>query len=318
MGLSSPGLGSGLDVNSMVESLVQADITPAQVLHDKKFNSVNIKLSAIGQLKSVISTFQTTLKSLSFGSEFSKMKFSMSENGYFSASLSDQEAPGLYQIQVQQLAQAQSLASGYFANNTTSVGSGSITINFGTYSNNNTTFTPNTEVTPVTITINEGSDSLTAVCDVINAANAVITASIVQDSLGSRLTITSTQTGENYAMQIAGDLTALNYDPTTNNTSLTQTMTAQNSMVQINGLLLNQNSNQLETAINGITLNLQQADPDTTITFTGENDVYHTKNCVRDFVKKYNDMMTFLTNLTVFNMETKKEGSYKVITNLEN
>ncbi|CAM3018418.1 flagellar hook-associated protein 2 [Legionella steigerwaltii] len=310
MGLSTPGIGSGLDIKSMVEGLVKADLMPLQLKHDKKLNSVTTELSAFGQLKSAISTFQATLNSLSFASEFNQMSCLINETGYVSASLTDtgQAVEGLYQIQVQQLAQAQSLASGYFANSSTPVGSGSITINFGTYSNNNTIFTQNTAVSPVTINIAAGNDSLTAVCDAINAANGGVTASIVQDSLGSRLTLTSSETGENYAMQITGSLTALNYDPTTSNTSLTETMAAQNSLVKINGLLLNESSNQIEGAITGVTLDLQQADPATTVTLTLEKDVDHVKGLINDFVKKYNDFMKFLTNLTGFDMETRKKG----------
>ncbi|MCW8397685.1 flagellar filament capping protein FliD [Legionella sp. PATHC038] len=318
MGLSTPGIGSGLDIKSMVEGLVKADLMPLQLKHDKKFNSVATELSAFGQLKSAISTFQATLNSLSFISEFNQMNCQINEPGYVSASLTGTGQPveGLYQIQVQQLAQAQSLASGYFANSSTSVGSGSMTINFGTYSNNNTTFTQNTAASPVTINITSGNDSLTAICDAINAANAGVTASIVQDSLGSRLTLTSAETGENYAMQITGSLAALNYDPTTNNVPLTQSMAAQNSLVKINGLLLNESSNQIEGAITGVTLDLQQADPATTVTLTLEKDVEHAKGLINDFVKKYNDFMKFLTNLTGFDMETRKKGVLQGDSNL--
>lgn len=268
MGLSTPGIGSGLDIKGMVEGLVKADLMPLQLKHDKKLNSVTMELSAFGQLKSAISSFQTTLNTLSLASEFNKMNCLLSEPGYISASLTGQADEGIYQLQVQQLAQSQSLASGYFANSSTSVGSGSITINFGTYSNSNTTFTPNAAVSPLTLNINAGNDSLTAVRDAINAANGGVTASIVQDSLGSRLTLTSTETGENYAMQITGSLTSLNYDPTTNNTALTQTMAAQNCLVKINGLVLNESSNQIENALAGINLDVQQADPSKTITLT--------------------------------------------------
>lgn len=308
MGLSTPGIGSGLDIKAMVESMVKADLMPAQLRHDKKLNSVTTELSAFGQLKSAISNFQTTLNSLSYASEFNKMISLLSEPGYVSASVTEQAAEGLYQIKVNQLAQAQSLASGYFANNSSSVGSGSITISFGTYSDNNTTFTLNTEVSPVTINITPGNDSLSAVRDAINAANAGVTASIVQDSVGSRLTLTSSETGEKYAMQITGSLTAMNYDPTTNNTSLSQTMAAQNSQVQINGLLLSESSNRLEKAITGITLELQQADPATTIALTVKKDVEHLKGLINDFVKKYNDFINFITTLTGFDMETRKRG----------
>lgn len=317
MGLSSPGIGSGLDVKGMVDAMVKADIAKPQLRHDKKLESVNTDLSAIGQLKSALSNLQSTLSDLSNISQFYKMKNSISEPGYFSATVTEQASPGVYQIQVQALAQAQSLASGYFANNATTVGSGHIAINFGTYSSDKSTFTANTDATPVSITIASGSDSLTAICDAINAADSDVSACIVQDSLGSRLSLTS-KTGVNYAMQITSDIAALNYDPTTSNTPLTQTMAAQNSLVQINGMILNQNSNQLNNALTGISLNLKQADTNQTISLTVENNQEQLTNSVHDFVKKYNDVMTFLNNVTNYNKETKKPGYFQGDSQIKN
>jgi len=58
MSLSTPGIGSGLDIKAMVDAYVKAEITPLQTRHDNKLSSVNTELSAIGQLKSVLSNLQ--------------------------------------------------------------------------------------------------------------------------------------------------------------------------------------------------------------------------------------------------------------------
>lgn len=311
MGLSSPGIGSGLDIKGMVEAMVKSDVTRMQVRHDKKLDGVNTELSAMSQLKSVLSNLQTTLSSLSNMSQFYKMKSTLSDLSYCSATVADEAKEGVYQIQVKQLAQSQNLSSTYYADNNTPVGSGNLTINFGTYSSDKSTFTINTEATPLNITIDPANNSLSAVCDALNAANSGVNASIVQDSQGSRISISSLKTGENYAMQISGDVTSLNYDPTTAVASLTETIAAQNSIVQINGMTLNQNSNQLKNAITGISLDLKEADENKTITLTIENNKEQLTTCMSDFLKKYNDCILFLTNLTGFNMETKKSGIYQ-------
>lgn len=309
MGLSSPGIGSGLDIASMVDAMVKSDLAHIQARHDKKLTSVNTEISAVGQVRSMLATLQTTLTNLSDMSQFYKMKQTISEPGYFTASVTEQAQPGVYQIQVQALAQSQTLSSAYFANSSAALGSGTITINFGTYSSDLTSFTANPQVQQLNITVAPGSDSLTAICDAINATNAGVTACIVQDSLGARISLMSTQTGVDYAMQITSDIAALNYDPTTNNASLTQNTTAQNSLVQINGILINQNSNQLENVLNGITLNLQEADTTKTISLTVERNQEHMSACINEFVKKYNDCITLLNNATGYNKETKK-GEY--------
>lgn len=307
MSLSSPGVGSGLDVKTLVDALVKAEITPAQARHDKKITSVSTELSAIGQLKSVLSNLQTSLAKLSDLSQFYNMKYLMSDQDYFSTSITPQAAKGSYQIEVQKLAQQQSLASNYMTN----TGSGTLTITFGTYNGDKTTFTPNASATPASIIIAPGSDSLIAVRDAINNSNSGVTAGIVQDSLGSRLAITSSKTGENYAMKISGGVSSLNYDPTTGINSLTETVNAQNSIVKVNGITLNQSTNQLQEAISGVTLNLKKAEIGKTITLTVDDNKDQLTSLVNDFVKQYNDSMTFLTNLTGFNSETKQGGIFQ-------
>lgn len=307
MSLSSPGVGSGLDVKTLVDALVKAEITPAQTRHDKQLNDVNTELSAIGQLKSYLANLQSSLTKLSDLNQFYVMKSSISDTDYLSATVGASAAKGTYQIEIQKLAQQQSLASNYQTN----TGSGTITIDFGTYNTDKTVFTPNNSASSVTINILPGKDSLTAVRDTINKSQSGVTASIIQDSQGSRLTITSSKTGADYAMKISGGVNSLNYDPTTGVNALTESVAAQNSTVKINGLTLNQSTNQLQDAITGITLNLKKAELYKTITLTVDDNKDQLTSLVNDFVKQYNDSITFLTNLTGYNAATKQSGVFQ-------
>ncbi|MDP3269996.1 MAG: flagellar filament capping protein FliD [Legionella sp.] len=309
MSLSTPGIGSGLDIKAMVDAYVKAEITPLQTRHDNKLSSVNTELSAIGQLKSVLSNLQTSLANLSDINKFYNMKYSVSDGDYFTATVTPEANKGTYQVEVQKLAQQQSLASSYL--NTASIGSGTVTINFGSYNNDKTVFTINGDATPVSINIAPGSDSLVSVRDAINNSESGITASIIQDNQGSRLTITSAKTGENYAMQISGSLTVLNYDPTIGSNALTETIAAQNSVIKVNGLTLNQSTNQLKDAISGITLNLKKAELGKTITLNVDDNKDQLTGMINDFIKKYNDSTTLLTNLTGYNSSTKQSGLFQ-------
>ncbi len=310
MGLSSPGIGSGLDIKGMVDAMVKADIARIQARHDKKLISTNAEISAIGQVKSVLSNLQSTLNNLSNMSQINKMKSSISDPKYFDATVTNQAQPGTYQVQVQSLAQSQSLSSAYFANSGASIGTGTITFNFGTYNSDLSTFTANSEVTPLTVTISPGSDSLAAVCDAINAANSGVSACIVQDSLGARLSLSSSETGENHAMQIISDIAALNYDPTTNNTSLTQNLAAQNSIVLVNGMKITQSTNQLNDVFAGVTLNLKEV-TSTNINLTITNNQEHLTTCINEFIKKYNECMMLISNALGYDEETKTSGYFQ-------
>lgn len=310
MGLSTPGIGSGLDIKSMVEAMVKAEITPLQIRHDNRLNVVNTELSAIGQLKNTLAAFQTSLNSLSDLTQLYNTKFTLSDPTFFTPTMTPQAAKGVYQIETQQLAQQQTLASGYFANTTSNVGTGTLTINFGTYNNTNTTFTLNTSATPISINIAPGSDSLSAVRDAINNSNSGVTANIVQDNQGARLTITSSKTGSNYAMQVSG-ITGLGYDPTIGSNTLTQTIAAQDSTVKINGLSLTQHTNQLQNVLPGISLNLTKAQPGNIVTLTIDDNKELVTSLVNDFVKKFNDSMTILNALTGYNAATKQSGLFQ-------
>lgn len=307
MSLSTPGIGSGLDIKAMVDAYVKAEITPLQINHDKQLTNATTELSAVGQLKGYLSGLQSSLTNLSDLTQFYSMKYSLSEQGYLSTTLTPQAAKGTYQIEIQKLAQQHTLASDYLTN----TGSGTITINFGTYNADKTAFTANTSATPVTITIPPGSDSIASVRDAINNQNSGVVASIVQDGQGSRLTITSSQTGENYAMKISGTVTSLNYDPTTGPNSVIESVAAQNSLVKINGLTLIQSTNKLDNAIAGTTLNLTQAQTGKTITLKIDENKDQVTALLNDFIKKYNDSMTFLTNLTGYNSATKQGGIFQ-------
>lgn len=310
MSLSSPGVGSGLDVKAIVDAYVKAEITPLQTRHDKKLTSVNTELSAIGQLKSALSNLQTSLTKLSDLSQFYTMKYTLSDPDNLSATLTSQAVKGSYQIEIQKLAQQHTLASAYIPD-VANVGSGAITINFGTYNTDKTVFTANTAATPVTINIAPGNSSLVSIRDAINNSSAGVTAAIVQDNQGSRLTLTSPQTGENYALKISGGVTALNYDPTTGVNSMSETIAAQNSLVKINGLTLSQSSNQLKDAITGVTLNLKKAEVGKTLSFNVDDNKDQVTLLLNDFIKQYNDSITFLTNLTGYNKETEQGGLFQ-------
>jgi flagellar hook-associated protein 2 len=178
MGLSSAGIGSGLDVKSLVASLVAAEIEPRQKNHDNKLASINTRISAVGQLKSSLTNLQGVLSNLSNLSQLYKLKGQSSDESSLTANISSKATAGTYQIQVQSLAQSHSVASNSFS--TTAAG-GTLNICFGTYGNQNTVFTPNNTsgIPDLQVTINPG-DSLEAIQTAINSSNSGVTANVIQ------------------------------------------------------------------------------------------------------------------------------------------
>nr|HAT8713149.1 flagellar filament capping protein FliD [Legionella jordanis] len=318
MALTSIG-GSGLDIKAIVSALVTADITPSKNRLDRQESDYSTQISALGLIKSSLSKLQTALSKLSDLSQINKLKSTISDESYFSASLSGNVEAGNYQIEVQQLASQQSLATAVFTSPTSTVGSGTISIEFGTYSPDNSSFTANPAKNSVNINIPAGTDSLTAIRDAINNSGSGVQASIVQDGQGARLTLLSPETGKASAMRITvtdadgnnsdgNGLSALTYDPTAAIQSMTQTIAAADSLVKINGLLLTQSSNELKDAISGVTLNLKKAQTGVQVNFKIDQDKSSLTNAINDFIKQYNDSMTTLNSLTNYNATSKTGG----------
>lgn len=139
MGISSPGIGSGLDVSTLVSKLMAAESIPLQD-YDTKSGALQTQIQAYGQLSGAIGSFQGALSSLSSASTFQGLTASPSSPDVMSASASSTAAPGSYRINVSQLAQAQSLNTPGQASMTATIGSGvstKLTFEFGSLSGGN-------------------------------------------------------------------------------------------------------------------------------------------------------------------------------------
>lgn len=139
MGISTPGIGSGLDVSGLVTKLMTAESLPLQS-YDTKTGVLQGQMAAYGQLSSAIGTFQGTLSSLSSASTFQALSTTPSNTDILSASATSAAVPGNYKINVTQLAQAQSLNTPGQVSMTNVIGAGTggtLTFEFGSISGGN-------------------------------------------------------------------------------------------------------------------------------------------------------------------------------------
>jgi flagellar hook-associated protein 2 len=136
VGISSPGIGSGLDVNGLVSKLMAAESQPLSN-YDMKTGVYQGKLQAYGQVSSAVTAFQGALTSLNSTGTFSALTAKSSNADLMSASASTGAVAGKYKINVTQLAQSQSLMTGGQASTSKQIGDGSrttLTFQFGSVS----------------------------------------------------------------------------------------------------------------------------------------------------------------------------------------
>ncbi len=310
--ISSPGLGSGLDVNGIVSQLMALERRPIQQLESSS-TRYETQLSAFGKLQSAMTTLRDAARKLTEASNWSPSTVVSSAPLAVSATSSGTTPPGSYSVSVSRLAAAQTLSSSTYGAATDTVGDGSLTIELGSWSAGQAGFTAQTGSTPVTVTIPPGAATLADVRDAINRAGAGVSASIVNDATGARLALRSTTTGEANAFRISvaegatPGLSALAFDPSSGVTGLTQTLAAANAEASINGVAISSATNTLSDVLDGLTIKLGQVTT-APVEVTADRDTATIRKSITDFATAYNELIKLSREQTRYDESTQSAG----------
>ncbi len=323
VGITSTGLGSGLDIKTLVSGLVSAEQSPATTKLDKQEAKLTAQISSWGNLKSAMSTFQSGLSGLKNLSTFQKLTAASSDTSIVTATAFSNADQASYNLEVKQLAKSQTLATAPLASATSAVGTGTLTIKFGTtdydpLTDTYNSFAQNGNKGTLTLDIDSTNNTLAGLSEAINKAKAGITAAVITDTSGSRLVLNSTETGANSSMEISvtdtGDsndtdssgLSALAFNASA--TNMTQYQASQDAKLAINGLDILSSSNTVNTALKGLSLNLQQAQPGKIVTIGVSQNNDDIATAVNSFVTGFNDLVKIVSPLTSYDPTTKKGG----------
>ncbi|MBD9398219.1 flagellar filament capping protein FliD [Pseudomonas sp. PDM11] len=296
--ITSTGLGTGLNINELVSSLVSAQSAPKTAQLDRLKSTTNSSISAYGKLKSALETFSTSLKELNSASAFSGFKASSSNEAIATVTASNSAVAGTYQLKVTQLASA-SRASSAALPVGDSFSAGSLKISLG-------------GAEPLTVDIADGS----SLQDVRNAINTQlkgkgISANIMSNpgspEEGARLVLTSTETGAGKDIQVeglGGGLDALNV----NEKQGSYLSRAANAEFELDGVKLSSPSNKVDSAVSGLTFELKKVTSETegaTTVGISANQEGLTAS-LQKFVDAYNSLVSVTNSLTKV---TATEGS---------
>ena len=324
MAISTLGVGSGLDINSLVTQIVSAEAQPANDRMNRNEASLQAKLSAVGSFKSALSDFSSAVAALADPAKFRGMTAAVGDSSLFTASATRSATAANYTVEVQKLAKAQSLAlndADRVADKTADVtdangSGGKLGIKFGTYQQDGT-FSANSEHSGGEVQIAAGA-SLEDIRTAINSAKLGVTANIMQTSGGYQLTLSSAYTGVANSLQITqgagGDpaLSRFAYDLSTGGVSnMRSTQDAQNAEAMINGLTATSATNTISDAIDGVTLTLKAIKAnasDSTTTLDISRDTASVTSAVQSFVAAYNKFQSTTKSLTAYNPTTKAAG----------
>lgn len=298
MAISSLGVGSGVLTSDLVDKLVAAERKPTEQRLDFNQKRSEALISAYGKLRSAVTELRLPMRQLSSPDNLKAFSGSSSNEGVAVTVDSNKASTGSYSVQVDSLARAQSLASGSFADkDSTSVGTGSLTIKVGD------------EIK--TLTIDSSNDTLQGLASEINDAGIGVSAGVVDTGDGFRLVVSSNETGTANEVSItvndddgnntdAAGLSRFVFDETT--TNLTETVTAKDAVVQINGIQITRSNNTIDNAIEGLTFDLKEAGITSEVKVT--QDLGKVANRVKAFVDKFNELQSTIKDLSGFNAET--------------
>jgi flagellar hook-associated protein 2 len=324
--ISSSGIGSGLDVSSLVSQLMAVEKAPISAL-DKKEASFQAKLSTYGTLKSSMAALQTAAKAIATSSALTPVKANVADATILGATVGANAVAGTYDIAVEQLAQSQKLKTdtGYAAT-TAQVGAGTITFSLGTYSGSGASLNFDTSAAKTFEIATDSTTTLAGLRDLINAKNMGMSASIINDGAKNYLTLTSNSTGVASAMKIdvgsgaTGDLaTLMTYDSTTPVAgAMGQIVAAKDAIIVVDSIRITKPSNTITDAIQGVTLNLTKPTLATTdvngtsyatTRMTLTRDTSSVQSAVQAFVKAYNETSTAMKEATAFDTTTGKAAA---------
>ncbi|MBW7470428.1 flagellar filament capping protein FliD [Marinobacter sp. F4218] len=301
-GISSLGAGSGIFSADLVDKLVNAERQPTELRLNRRENEAESKISAFGALRSALEALRTPLETLASSDGLKALTATSTNESVAAVNVDPATASrGSYSINVTQLAQAQSLASATFADtDTTTVGTGTLT------------FTVNGVSTDVTV---DGSNNtLQGLADSINDSGAGLSAGIVDTGSGFRLVLSSDESGLQNAIQVSvadsdgnstdgSGLSQFAFDGTASN--LTETVAAQDALLEVNGIAVSRSSNNVENVVEGITFDIRSLGAST---IKVERDPDEVAGRVQEFIDKYNALKDVINKASGYSAGSGSSG----------
>lgn len=313
MAITLSGIGSGLDIQTLVRQLVSAEGQAKTASLDRREANFQTELSSLGRLKSALSSLKDKAASLSNPDELLKLKAESADTAVFKATADSSAVAGTYSIEVVRLAQAEKLSSTGFSSPDEQIGSGLLTITSG----------ENTFEVPIP----DGSGSLSQIRDAINnkSENTSVSATIISVDNGvggteSRLILTARETGLSNAITVTVDdddtldtdatgLSALAYDTGASIANMTELVAAKDSLIRIDTLDVTRSSNSISDAISGVTIDLASENEGTQISLSIAADQDQTRATIQSFVDSYNSLTSTYKSLTAYDEESKSAGA---------
>lgn len=301
---SISGIISGLQTHDIIAKMMELERMPIVRLQARQ-SALQAKSAAWQEVNMRILAVKVKADVLSLRATFDAKNFTSSDEAIITGSASFTAQAGTYYLNVNSVARTHQIKSDGFAETTSSIGTGSVSISVGSGS-------------PTEIAITDTNSTLAGLRDAINRSDAGVTATIINDGTADapyRLLITSKTSGTSGEISIESDLAG---GPAPSFTTMQTAQDASITMGEGDGAItVTKNTNTITDLIPGVNLNLRQADAGKTVTLTVQHDVSATKTAIQEFVEQYNNLNQFINGQFKYDVTTKAVGTLFADSNLQ-
>lgn len=290
-----PGIGSGLDIKNIVKAMVDAEVAPKASQLNRLEKTAETKLSALGQLQSALSTFQSAMKDLNKPELFDKRTANSSNSAVLSATAEKTALSGTYRVEVKNLATSSKVSTAALDKDFTATSAGTLTVKLGA-----------NDAKAVTVDIGKDS-TLLEIRDALNEQlkDKGVTANIINNpSTGqSQIVLSGKETGDGHDIIVegTGGVAGLSVDSSIKSEKGAAGYLEQavNASFTIDGLELKSPSNTIKNAIPDVSFTLKgKTEEDKPLTVTVGQDTKGVKDQLKKFVDSYNEFMSVSRKLT--------------------
>lgn len=287
--ITSLGIGSGIDIESIVNQLVAVERRPIQFLETRQAE-LDIQISALGLVQDSVAGFQSTISDLQLSTGFRTFAVTSSDDQVLTAEAGEGSVPISSDIEVLTLAQKNKLASSAFASGGSIVGNGLLNITVG--------------AAAFSVSIGDENNTLEGIRNAINdnLNNTGVSASIITADDGSHLILTAEESGTANALSItvtgdsdgndtdAAGLSSLVFVPA-GTQNLQEIDIAQDATLSVDGFAVTRSSNEISDVIEGVTLSLKDIG---TASLSVSEDRNVGKSAIEAAITAYNDLIISL------------------------
>ncbi len=258
-----------IDVQALLDSAMAVYEQPLALLQQQQSN-LQTQTSTLQSIENDITALATAVNSLGDpAGGVSAVNATSSNSGILTASAGSSAVSEAHSVTVNSLATTSTYYTDPVATSSTAIATGSFNISIGSNA-------------PVTVTVDNTNNTLDGLAASINSQNLGVTASVVNDASGARLSIVSSTTGASGDLTISGNTTGLTFN---------KAVTGSNASLMVDGVPINSASNTISGVIPGVTLNLASASPSTPVSISITPNTTQAQSAINTFVSAWNQVV---------------------------